>query len=146
MTEPKQWAIEQHIKKNPKCEWLCTHTKLENLGEQPEDRPITEPTIDTLYQKITDICFENGGATKPMVDKLYKLISDQVAKAIEGALDQVGVFVLGGTVRLNDIYGNDYRNNYGYNETQVRDAANWIQDRQRVKLETLRATLNGVKK
>ena len=81
MTEPKQWAIEQHIKKNPKCEWLCTHTKLENLGEQPEDRPITEPTIDTLYQKITDICFENGGATKPMVDKLYKLISDQVAKA-----------------------------------------------------------------
>jgi len=41
----------------------------------------TEPTIDTLYQKITDICFENGGATKPMVDKLYKLISDQVAKA-----------------------------------------------------------------
>ena len=44
----------------------------------------TEPTID-LYQKITDICFENGGATKPMVDKLYGLISDQVAKAkLEG--------------------------------------------------------------
>ena len=40
----------------------------------------TEPTRD-LYQKITDICFENGGATKPMVDKLYELISDQVAKA-----------------------------------------------------------------
>jgi len=79
-------------------------------------------------------------------EQVKALISDQVAKAIEGALDQVGVFVLGGTVRLNDIYGNDYRNNYGYNETQVRDAANWIQDRQRVKLETLRATLNGVKK
>jgi len=89
MTEPKQWAIEQHIKKNPKCEWLCTHTKLENLGEQPEDRPITEPTIDTLYQKITDICFENGGATKPMVDKLYKLISDQVAKARIDELEHI---------------------------------------------------------
>ena len=98
MTEPKQWAIEQHIKKNPKCEWLCTHTKLENLGEQPEDRPITEPTIDTLYQKITDICFENGGATKPMVDKLYKLISDQVAKARIDELNRIP--------RTN--YGNDF--------------------------------------
>ena len=28
-----------------------------------------------LYQKITDICFENGGVTKPMVDKLMNLIT-----------------------------------------------------------------------
>ena len=50
----------------------------------------TEPTID-LYQKITDICFENGGATKPMVDQLYELISDQVAKA---RIEELEMFVV----------------------------------------------------
>lgn len=30
-----------------------------------------------IYQKITDICAENGGATKPMVDKLYALFVNQ---------------------------------------------------------------------
>ncbi len=83
MTEPKQWAIEQHIKKNPKCEWLCTHTKLENLGEQPEDRPITEPTIDDLEQEITNIfiTIDNYGTDEEARVDIRKLISDQVAKA-----------------------------------------------------------------
>ncbi len=49
--EPEQWAIKQHIEKNPKCEWLCTHTKLENLGEQPE---IDEPTIQPIKVKEID--------------------------------------------------------------------------------------------
>ena len=34
-----------------------------------------------LYQKITDICFENGGVTKPMVDKLMNLITLHTQKA-----------------------------------------------------------------
>lgn len=34
MNEPEQWAVKQHIEKNPKCEWLCNHTHLENLGER----------------------------------------------------------------------------------------------------------------
>ena len=37
----------------------------------------TEAPEDELYQEITDICFENGGATKPMVDKLYTLFAAQ---------------------------------------------------------------------
>ena len=28
-----------------------------------------------LYQQITDICFEEGQVTKPMVDRLYALIA-----------------------------------------------------------------------
>lgn len=38
--QPEQWAVEQHIKRNPKCEWLCNHTNQENLGEaQPTQDP-----------------------------------------------------------------------------------------------------------
>ncbi len=92
MTEPKQWAIEQHIKKNPKCEWLCTHTKLENLGEQPEDRPITEPTIDeqirlkllSLINNLQDVWLEDKDSwygAETTVPEILALISDQVAKA-----------------------------------------------------------------
>lgn len=40
-------------------------------------------------------------------------------------------------VTLTDIYGNDSRNNYGYNETEVRDAANYLQDKQTQKLAQL---------
>ena len=118
---------------------------------------IDEPNLDSIINLFISKINANEQTSNYIFDEDYVAVAElkrdfegyianQVAKAIEGALDQVGVFVLGGTVRLNDIYGNDYRNNYGYNETQVRDAANWIQDRQRVKLETLRATLNGVKK
>lgn len=34
MSKHQQWAIKQHIEKNPTCEWLCTHNDLENLGEE----------------------------------------------------------------------------------------------------------------
>ena len=34
--EPEQWAVKQHLEKNPKCEWLCSHTHLVYLGEKPE--------------------------------------------------------------------------------------------------------------
>ena len=36
---------------------------------------------DALYQKITDICFENGAVTKPMVDRLYALFTEQLKEA-----------------------------------------------------------------
>lgn len=35
----------------------------------------------SIYQQITDICFENGGVNKPMVDKLDALVKVEVAKA-----------------------------------------------------------------
>lgn len=39
--------------------------------------------------------------------------------------------------KLNDIYGDDDRNNYGYNEIQVRDATNYIQRKLRSKVQEL---------
>ena len=48
----------------------------------------TEALEDEMYQKITDICFKNGVATKPMVDKLYTLMTIQIDKAYRaGYLD-----------------------------------------------------------
>jgi len=48
---------------------------------------------EELYQSITDICFENGGVTKPMADKLMELITaDRKRVALEariGALDTI---------------------------------------------------------
>ncbi len=34
-----------------------------------------QPANQTIRQLITDICFENGGVTKPMVDKLETAIT-----------------------------------------------------------------------
>lgn len=44
-------------------------------------------------------------------------------------------------LKLSDIYGNDWRNNYGYTEGQVRDAANHLQRKQRESLAKLEAEL-----
>jgi hypothetical protein len=53
-------------------------------------------------------------------------------------LDEVEAKVIGGKTSLNDIYGTDRRNNYGYNETQVRDAVNYLQNKQRAALAALK--------
>ena len=45
--EPEQWAVKQHLRKYPKCEWICLHTNLENLGEKyMED--YDNPSMDKL--------------------------------------------------------------------------------------------------
>jgi len=44
-------------------------------------------------------------------------------------------------LKLSDIYGNDWRNNYGYAEGQVRDAANHLQRKQLKSLTKLEAEL-----
>ena len=44
-------------------------------------------------------------------------------------------------LKLSDIYGNDWRNNYGYTEGQVRDAANHLQRKQLDSLTKLEAEL-----
>lgn len=73
-----------------------------------------------------------------MIDKLEALIQQKQLEVLE----RVDSFVLGGVVDLNDIYGNDHRNNYGYNETQVRDAARWIQGSMKAKLNTIKQSLS----
>jgi len=51
-----QWAIEQHIKKNPKCEWLCMHDSIVNLGE--EESMTTQN--NQLIQKIEQCFLKNN--------------------------------------------------------------------------------------
>ena len=56
------------------------------MNSSPEDRE--------LYQKITDICFNNGGVTKSMADKLMIIITTSTAEAykkgyITGGIDQL---------------------------------------------------------
>ena len=44
---------------------------------------------EELYQSITDICFENGGVTKPMADKLMQLITaDRKRVELEARIDE----------------------------------------------------------
>ncbi len=51
-----------------------------------------EMSDEELYQSITDICFENGGVTKPMADKLLKFIKQhREAYAVEARLDELSI-------------------------------------------------------
>lgn len=45
--EPKQWAVKQHLEKYPKCEYICIHTKLTNLGEEMQDN---QPTREDMLE------------------------------------------------------------------------------------------------
>ena len=49
-----------------------------------------------LYQKITDICFENGGVTKPMVDKLMNLTTLHTQEAYKKG------YIAGGIAHLTN--------------------------------------------
>lgn len=97
-TEPEQWAVEQHIKKNPKCEWLCTHTKLENLGEQPQ---IDEPNLDReIVWLLKAAMLENmsEGAVNRHKKAFKQLIATQIQEARVDELRRIP--------RTN--YGNDF--------------------------------------
>lgn len=49
---------------------------------------------EELYQSITDICFENGGVTKPMADKLMELITaDRKRVALEARIDENNMYI-----------------------------------------------------
>jgi hypothetical protein len=68
-----------------------------------------------------------------------------VASHLQAYTDEIRREVIGDKkISLTDIYGIDWRNNYGYNETQVRDAAIYLQCKQRQALNAL-ATKWGVK-
>lgn len=60
-------------------------------------------TVDTtLYQKITDICFENGGVTKPMVDKIMNLITLQTIEAYKKGYIDGGIAELTNPIKENN--------------------------------------------
>ena len=46
---PAQWAVKQHIEKDPRCEWVCLHTKLKNLGEELPEMQVYGPSIVPSY-------------------------------------------------------------------------------------------------
>lgn len=57
-----------------------------------------------------------GTLKSAKTEEALKAIKDEILKALKD-------------IGLDDIYGTDWRNNYGYNETQVRDAARWLSRR-----------------
>lgn len=63
MRKPQQWAIEQHLRKYPKCEWLCPHTNQLNLGEEME----ATTDLGAVIRAIREDAYEDGsnGAGHP---------------------------------------------------------------------------------
>ena len=89
-------------------------------------------------------------AGKPYVVNLATVIQKEDIDAIQAIirteklklLAEVRERVVGTKdLKLSDIYGNDWRNNYGYAEGQVRDAANHLQRKQLKSLTKLEAEL-----
>ena len=50
----------------------------------------------TDYQELTDICFENGGVSKPMVDKLSAWHTRKLKEAVLTELNQAREWCAGG--------------------------------------------------
>lgn len=66
---------------------------------------------------------------QPSIEAFVQLITKTVAEAERAArIDELERITKPKT-SLDDIYGNDPRNNYGYSELQVRDAVNWLKRR-----------------
>ena len=63
---------------------------------------------------------------KPQV--IQTIISQIEIEKLRARIEALEQLVVAGdkNITLTDIYGDDWRNNYGYNETQVRDAANHL--------------------
>ena len=61
------------------------------------------PEDTELDQKITDICLDNGGVTKPMADKLMHLITLHTQKARIDELDRISTYC-----ELKTYQGDDY--------------------------------------
>lgn len=82
-----------------------------------------------------------GANKRSMLKQLEILIDEAVAEQVEAEKRQLLEKIIGGETSLTDVYGDDWRNNYGYNETQVRDAARYLQRKQRNRIDTELAKL-----
>ena len=101
---PPQWAIKQHLENSPKCEWLCTHSNLNNLGEvkTPPKTPSTTSkpvelsnlidlyTIDIAYasrrQKVGNFSLE-----KLVFERAIQSLIDK--QVLEGRIDTADYLV-----------------------------------------------------
>lgn len=87
--EPPQWAIKQHLEKFPKCEWLCTHVNLINLGEEK----MNEPTNN--FDKPSQEKLE--AAAKPLI----KYLSENYHPHVTCIVDATHAEVLEGLMIVN---------------------------------------------
>ena len=127
MKQPEEWAIKQHLEKNPKCEWLCTHINLENLGE-------TQPTPTTKHQ--TDTNFYGKGEIESMYERSMsdtKPLDERVIEQVkrEGcATVQSGDYSIPkhkNWIEINGKYLVDFNDVVANAEKQARiDELNWI--------------------
>lgn len=103
--------------------------------------------IDNLREKLSYLRLTvwkqtnlNGQANldHDSVEEVLALIRTEKLKLLAEVRERV---VGTKDLKLSDIYGNDWRNNYGYTEGQVRDAANHLQRKQLESLAKLEAEL-----
>jgi hypothetical protein len=98
---------------------------------------------DELREKINSALFADdfpilNDIEKDAVDRILAIIRTEKLKLLAEVRERV---VGTKDLKLSDIYGNDWRNNYGYTEGQVRDAANHLQRKQLESLTELEAEL-----
>lgn len=64
---------------------------------------------------------------------------------LEGRIEELSQIVAPKDT-LNDIYGDDPRNNYGYQEDQVRDAARYLRSKHQKRIDDLQSQLLELRK
>lgn len=103
--EPEQWAVKQHIEKYPKCEWICPHTNLPNLGEEPTLSNVPEEATPQYKMRRALLEFDKsrgetgrdfvtGKITRQQADsefeddivKILALINQQIKSVLDEAL------------------------------------------------------------
>lgn len=95
MKEPEQWAVKRHLEKNPKCEWLCTHTDRKNLGETEEMNRVRVYMDGDKWCAVYGPTFTNiqecpAGFGDTETEALAALVKDQV-KHFQADLKEVKI-------------------------------------------------------
>lgn len=94
------------------------------------DKKLDEILDDVL---IGMFCRDPEGDFVPL-DDAKNVLRSQAKQAIKQLVADEMREIIGHDAGYEDIYGNDPRNNYGFTEAQVKEAARWLQRKLRTKL------------
>lgn len=100
------------------------------------DEERIELILDKALEDIVDANF--NGYNYALVNEAKQALIEIVREARIDELRQI----VETKTKLDDIYGADWRNNYGYNETQVRDAVDWLKSRHKKRIAQLSTNNN----
>lgn len=90
MKEPEQWAVKQHLEKYPVCEWICTHTKYENLGEELPDMEVYEPSTKPhfIVESDGDSWFAHDSTFINLVEDDRCFFAETPQEALDGFIEK----------------------------------------------------------